>query len=109
MASSPWNVGLGVSKHLLVGVACAGALFLGVLLERYGDLNHLDDEPLAKRLLESRGIGCTPKIVDRREGELRIACADGTYTFVISLPCGSPRPWLCDVLGFDAACWEQTF
>lgn len=90
-------------KALLLAVALAA---VGVLLRRWGHLEGLDDHELATRLLESRGIACTPKIVDRREGELYVVCADGKYDLVSPLPCGTSSPILCDVLGIDAACWE---
>ena len=92
------------AKIVLAGLV---AVVLGLFAARYHDLQGLDDVALARRLLESRGILCTPKLVERREGELRVVCADGKHEFVQPLPCGRSRPILCDVLGFDAACWER--
>jgi len=73
----------------------------------WGRLAGLDDPALARRLLGSRGIWCTPKIVERpEEGVLRIVCADGTYTFAVEPSCD--ESFACDTLGFDAACWQRT-
>lgn len=87
--------------------AAVVALGLGLALARYHDLQGLDDVTLARRLLEVRGIACTPKIVERGEAELHVVCANGKHDFVQPLPCGTASPILCDVLGFDAACWEH--
>ncbi|HWB78879.1 MAG TPA: hypothetical protein VG755_28150 [Nannocystaceae bacterium] len=92
-----------IVKVVLIGVT----LGLGAAWLRFADLSGLDDDALAQRLLESRGIICTPKIVDRDEGELHIVCADGKHTFVQAMPCGSASPLLCDILDIDAVCWEQ--
>ena len=92
------------AKLVLPGLA---AIALGLVAGRYHDLQGLDDVTLARRLLESRGIACTPKIVERQEAQLHIVCADGKHDFVQPLPCGTVRPILCDMLGFDAACWER--
>jgi hypothetical protein len=85
----------------------AGSLVLGAAWLRWADLAGLDDVALAQRLLETRGILCTPKIVERDEGELHIVCADGKHTFVNPLPCGSASPFLCYTLEIDAVCWEK--
>jgi hypothetical protein len=84
---------------ILIGIAVATAY------ARWGFLHALDDDALAKRLLESRGLVCTPKIVERDDGVLRVVCADGKYAFAQSMPCS--ESFACGFLGFDAACWES--
>lgn len=86
-------------------VAVLGVVVLGAYA-RWGWLDHLDDDALAKRLLESRGLLCTPKIVERiDEGVLRVVCADGKFGFAQAMSCS--EPFACEFLGFDAACWES--
>jgi hypothetical protein len=93
-----------IAKVVLAGLVALG---LGLALSRYHDMQGLDNFTFARRLLESRGIVCAPKIVERSEGELHVVCADGKHDFIQPLVCGTASPILCDVLGFDAACWEH--
>lgn len=87
-------------------IALAALLLLAAVWLRWGRLDQLDEHTLAVRLLESRGILCWPKIAQRdREGELSIVCADGKYRFVAQLPCS--ESFACEMLHFDAACWDR--
>jgi hypothetical protein len=89
-----------------VGVVGVLGLALVTAYARWGCLHTLDDATLAKRLLESRGVICTPKIVERvDEGVLRVVCADGKFAFARAMSCS--ESFACEFLGFDAACWES--
>lgn len=72
---------------------------------RWGWLGGLDDQTRAGRILESRGILCTPKIVQRMdEGALYVVCADGKYDLLPQMSCS--ESFACEMLHFDAACWD---
>lgn len=88
---------------ILVAAVC-GAL-LSAAWWRWGRLAGLDDETRAVRVLESRAILCTPKIVQRvEEGVLYVVCADGKYELVQQMSCS--ETFACEMLDFDAACWD---
>lgn len=90
-------------RRLLLPALCGIAL--ATVWGRWGCLSRLDDETLAARLLESRGILCTPKIVQRMdEGELYVVCANGKYDMVAQPSCS--ESYACELLHFDAACWD---
>jgi hypothetical protein len=92
------------SRLVVLAAAVCGAL-ISVAWWRWGRLGGLDDETRAARLLESRGILCTPKIVQRvEEGVLYVVCADGKYDIVAQPTCS--ESFACEMLGFDAACWD---
>lgn len=90
---------LRIGVATLIGIAAT-------TYARWGCLHTLDDAALAERLLESRAVLCTPKIVERvDEGVLRVVCADGKYAFAQAMSCS--ESFACEFLGFDAACWES--
>ena len=91
--------------RLCIGVAILVSI-ASTTYARWGCLHTLDDAALAKRLLETRAVLCTPKIVERvDEGVLRVVCADGRYAFAQATSCS--ESFACEFLGFDAACWES--
>lgn len=93
--------------RLLVGVVTLLGIAIATAYARWGCLRALDDAALAKRLLESRGVLCTPTLVERvlDEDVLRVVCTDGNYAFTQAMSCS--EPYACEFLGFDAACWES--
>jgi hypothetical protein len=93
-------------RFVLVAAAVLGGL-LSLLWWRWGRLAGLDDETRASRILEARGVLCTPKIVQRvDEGVFYVVCANGKYELVSQMPCS--ESFACEMLGVDAACWDVT-
>lgn len=93
-------------RRFASGLLALLAVVLVVAYARWGWLESLDDDALGKRLLESRGVLCTPKVVERvDEGVLRVVCADGKFAFAPAASCS--ESFACATLGFDAACWES--
>ena len=92
-------------RHVVVLAAAVCGAMLSAAWWRWGRLAGLDDETRAARLLESRGVLCTPKIVQRvEEGVLYVVCADGKYEMTAQMSCS--ESFACEMLGFDAACWD---
>jgi hypothetical protein len=92
-----------VARSFVLPVALLFGVLANVSVLRCAALEGLDDERRAARVLAWHGIACSPKLVERSEGELRVVCADGKHVLAAQPTCD--ESWPC-VLGLDVACWE---